>query len=347
MEFNLINIVRENIKRLKPYSSARGEFQGNGEDMMLIDANENPFENGYNRYPDPQHRKLRARIAEIKGVAESHIILGNGSDELINLFFNAFCEPRIDNVIILPPTFGMYQVQANISDIEIRKVELSNDFQPRIDAILDTADNQTKILFLCSPNNPTGNSFERSLVEELLTKFNGIVVIDEAYIDFSEQASWLENLDKYPNLIIIQTLSKAYGMAGIRLGMCFASEAVVEVLNRLKLPYNINELTQQKALEQLHNLEVVNTQVATLLSERDILIKELEGLEIVKKVYDTDANFVLVQFDNANARYQELLSKGIVTRNRSTQPLCDNTLRLTVGTADENKRLIKALKELT
>ncbi|WP_291868965.1 histidinol-phosphate transaminase [Maribacter sp.] len=344
--FNLDSLVRPNIRKLKAYSSARGEFQGNGDKMMLLDANESPFENGLNRYPDPQHRGLRARLSEIKNISEENILLGNGSDELISLFFNAFCQPREDNVIVLPPTFGMYEVQANISDIELKKVNLSEDFQPKVDAILEASNANTKMLFICSPNNPTGNSIEIQKIEELLSQFKGLVVIDEAYIDFSNQPSWLQRLKEFPNLIIIQTLSKAYGLAGIRLGMCYASKEIIEVLNRIKLPYNINSLTQKKALSKLENLPLIQEKIGRLLEGREFVMDQLLKMDCITKVYPSDANFILVQFDDADTRYKELIAKGIVVRNRSTQSGCSSTLRLTIGTREENIVLIKALKEL-
>ncbi|WP_298480173.1 histidinol-phosphate transaminase [uncultured Maribacter sp.] len=344
--FNLDSLVRPNIRKLKAYSSARGEFQGNGEKMMLLDANESPFENGLNRYPDPQHRKLRARVSEIKDVPVENILLGNGSDELINLFFNAFCQPREDNVIVLPPTFGMYEVQANISDIELQKIELSEDFQPNIDRILEASNANTKMLFICSPNNPTGNSIDTDKIEQLLNQFKGLVVIDEAYIDFSSKPSWTKRLNDFPNLIIIQTLSKAYGLAGIRLGMCYASKEIIEILNRLKLPYNINSLTQRKALSKLENLPLIQEKIERLLEGREFVVSQLQKIDCITTIYPSDANFVLAKFDDADKRYKELIAKGIVVRNRSTQHGCSSTLRLTIGTREENIVLIKALKDL-
>ncbi len=344
--FNLDSLVRPNIQKLKAYSSARGEFQSNGNPMMLLDANESPYENGLNRYPDPQHIELRTRLSQIKEVPVENILLGNGSDEIISLLFNAFCQPREDNVIVLPPTFGMYEVQANISDIQLQKVELTKEFQPNVEAILNTANANTKILFLCSPNNPTGNSIQPKIIEELLTNFKGLIVLDEAYIDFSAEGSWLKKLNKFPNLIIIQTLSKAYGMAGIRLGMCYASQEIIEVLNRLKLPYNLNVLTQKKALDKLSNLPLIQEKIGRLLESREFVLSQLHKIKCITKVYSTDANFILVKFDDATKRYKELIAKGIVVRNRSTQPLCDSTLRLTIGTREENILLLKALKEL-
>ncbi|MEA1785302.1 histidinol-phosphate transaminase [Arenibacter sp. GZD96] len=344
--FNLNNIIRENVKGLKPYSSARDEYVSNGSEMVFLDANENPFQNGVNRYPDPQQRNLKSVLAGQKGVGIENILLGNGSDEVLDLIFRAFCEPRIDNIITLPPTYGMYAVLANINSVFNKQVVLTADFQPNLEAILDEVDDFTKIVFLCSPNNPTGNSFTEDKISYLLKNFHGLVVIDEAYIDFSKNTSWLTQLHNYPNLIITQTLSKAYGMAGIRLGICYASTAIIAILNKIKPPYNVNELTQQRAMERVLNVDRVTQEVKSILEERDTLSKALQAVHFVSKVYDTDANFVLAKVDDANKRYQELLERGIVIRNRTTQALCENTLRFTVGTPEENIKLIKVLKDI-
>ena len=345
--FNINNLVRENIKALKPYSSARDEYKDvASDDMVFLDANENPFENGVNRYPDPQQTNVKALLSDIKNVSAKNILLGNGSDEVLDLLFRAFCEPKEDNVITLPPTYGMYDVLANINNIENRKVELQKDFQPDLDEISRSASTKSKLLFLCSPNNPTGNSFKTSEVETLLNSFSGLVVIDEAYIDFSKKKSWLDKLEKYPNLIVTQTLSKAYGMAGIRLGVCYASEAIISILNRIKPPYNVNELTQLKAISRLEKVYEVEEEVKRIIAERDALISTLKTVNCIDEIYPTDANFVLVKVDDATKRYNQLIDKGIVIRNRTTQPLCENTLRLTVGTRVENEKLISALKEL-
>ncbi|GAA4808391.1 histidinol-phosphate transaminase [Litoribaculum gwangyangense] len=344
---NIQDLIRPNIKALKPYSSARDEFQGNTDAMVFLDANENPFENGVNRYPDPQQRTLKSILSEIKKVSVKNILLGNGSDEVLDLIFRAFCEPNQDNIIILPPTYGMYEVLANLNAVEIKKVNLNKDFQPRVETILNVANSNSKVLFLCSPNNPTGNSFSKESIENLLKKFNGLVVIDEAYIDFSNEKSWLQRLEEFPNLIVTQTLSKAYGMAGIRLGICYASHEIIRVLNNIKPPYNVNELTQQKAWEQLKQKEVTTYQIKSILEGRDNLISELKQINFVTKIYPSDANFVLVKVDDATKRYNQLIEKGIVTRNRTSQPGCENCLRFTVGTPDENKKLIKELKTLT
>ena len=342
--FNLHTLIRENIKSLKPYSSARDEYKDVAiNDMIFLDANENPFENGVNRYPDPQQLTVKKVLANLKNVSEKNILLGNGSDEVLDLIFRAFCEPNKDNIITLPPTYGMYSVLAALNAIEDRKVLLSRDFQPQIPPILAAVDDNSKVLFLCSPNNPSGNSFTEEAVETLLKNFSGLVVIDEAYIDFSAQESWLRKLNEYPNLVITQTLSKAYGMAGIRLGICYASEEIIRILNNIKPPYNINELTQQKALERLQDREGVAQEIETILSERNHLSIALEEISFIKKIYASDANFVLIKVDDATKRYNQLIANGIVIRNRTTQPLCENTLRLTVGTREENEKLMKEL----
>ena len=341
------HLIRPSIKALKPYSSARDEFKGNKDNLIFLDANENPFENGVNRYPDPQQSKLKVLISEIKGIPTEHILLGNGSDEVLDLLIRMFCEPNKDNIIILPPTYGMYEVLANINAVETLKINLlSESFQPETKTILDTANTNSKLLFLCSPNNPTGNSFEASTIEFLLKTFKGIVIIDEAYIDFSIEKSWLSRLKEFPNLVVTQTLSKAFGMAGIRLGMCFASAEIIATLNKIKPPYNINELTQNKAIEGLRKMSLVEEQISYLLKERQALIEGLETVDFIEKIYPSDANFVMIKVDDANKRYQQLIDNGIVIRNRTTQPLCEDCLRLTIGTPEENKRLIENFKTL-
>lgn len=345
-EFNIHNIVRENVKDLQPYSSARDEYAANGKQMVFLDANENPFENGINRYPDPQQRSLKAILAKQRGVAFDNILLGNGSDEVLDLIFRAFCEPNKDNIISLPPTYGMYKVLSGINAIENREVLLTTDFELDVDGILTAIDENSKIIFICSPNNPTGNSFDETAILSLLNRFSGLVVIDEAYIDFSVKKSWLKRLSAFPNLIITQTLSKAYGMAGIRLGICFASTEIISILNKIKPPYNINELTQARAIEQIVKIEHSNSEIAQILNEKNVLLKVLSEVSFINKVYPSDANFVLVKVDNATNRYNQLLEKGIVVRNRTTQPLCENTLRFTIGTKVENVKLVRALKEI-
>lgn len=347
ISFDLNTIIRENVKTLKPYSSARDEFEDfDTANMIFLDANENPFQNGVNRYPDPQQNSVKGILAQNNKVKSTQILLGNGSDEVLDLLFRAFCEPKRDNIISLPPTYGMYGVLANINAVENREILLSSDFQPEVDKILEAVDQNTKIIFLCSPNNPTGNSFTDESVVKLLQNFKGLVVIDEAYIDFSEKESWLTEIDEYPNLIITQTLSKAYGLAGIRLGICYASEAVIAVLNKIKPPYNVNELTQQRAILRLNDFDKIQSEISSIIAQREELIKVLLEVSFVEKVYPTEANFVLVKVDDANQRYDELIAKGIVIRNRTTQPLCENCLRFTIGMPEENAVLIKELKSL-
>ena len=346
-KFDINTLVRENVKAMKPYSSARDEFEDfDTAEMIFLDANENPFENGVNRYPDPQQVSVKSVLANQNGVAVNQILLGNGSDEVLDLLFRAFCEPKIDNVITLPPTYGMYGVLANLNAVENREVLLSTDFQPQLELIMNAVDRNSKMIFLCSPNNPTGNSFSEESVEYLLDKFNGLVVIDEAYIDFSDKTSWIQKINTYPNLIITQTLSKAYGLAGIRLGICYASAAIITVLNKIKPPYNVNELTQQRALDRLANPKKIKEEINSIIVQREQLLKVLNEVNFVSKIYPTEANFILIKVDNANQRYDELIAKGIVIRNRTTQPLCENTLRLTIGTEEENQKLIAALKSL-
>lgn len=340
------NLIRKNIKEMKPYSSARDEFEDFGKEMIFLDANENPFENGVNRYPDPFQKELKKNLAKIKSVDEDKIVLGNGSDEVLDLLFRAFCEPNIDNVITLPPTYGMYGVLADLNAIENREVVLRQDFQPNVEAILKQVDAQTKIIFLCSPNNPTGNSFSDESIVTLLQKFEGLVIIDEAYIDFSEKESWLQELNDYPNLIITQTLSKAYGMAGIRLGILYASTEITSVLNKIKPPYNVNHLTQKKTIDRLSKSEEIKTEITTIKKERESLLKQLLEVNFIEKIFPSDVNFILIKVDDATKRYNQLIAKGIVVRNRNNQPLCENCLRITIGTKEENKQLIQTLIEM-
>ena len=344
--FNLNDFIRPNILAMKPYSSARDEYKEMAGDMVFLDANENPFENGVNRYPDPQQLKLKSKISELKGISTNHILLGNGSDEVLDLVFRAFCEPNQDQIITLPPTYGMYGVLANLNAIENIEIPLKLDFQLDINKILEAFNSHTKLLFICSPNNPTSNSFKNKSVERLITEFKGIVVIDEAYIDFSTHESWTKRLNEFPNLIITQTLSKAYGMAGIRLGICFSSAEIITILNKIKPPYNVNELTQQCALERLGKTQVVSDEIQTILKQREWMRSELNKIPFIEMVYPSDANFILAKVDDANKRYSKLIAKGIVVRNRTNQPLCENCLRFTVGTIQENIKLIKALQAL-
>ena len=338
------DLIRENIKSLEAYSSARDEFKAMSSEFVFIDANENPFDTGLNRYPDPQQTLVKEALSKLKGISEEQILLGNGSDEVLDLIFRVFCEPRVDNVIVLPPTYGMYEVLANTNAIKLVKIPLVENFQPNVKEIIKGQDAKTKLLFLCSPNNPTANSFDANKIETLIKEFNGIVVIDEAYIDFSIEDSWLCRLDEFPNLIVTQTLSKAYGLASIRLGICYASKEIISILNKIKPPYNVNQLTQDVALQSLLNQEKVKNEIAIIISERNQLIRDLQNVEIVEKVYPSDANFLLVQVDDATLRYKQLVKLGIIARNRTTQILCDNCLRFTVGTPDENKKLINTLK---
>ena len=346
--FNINNLIRANIKALKPYSSARDEYKdANVSEMIFLDANENPFENGVNRYPDPNQNNVKQLLSEIKGIDTRNLLLGNGSDEVLDLIFRAFCEPHKDNIITLPPTYGMYSVLANVNAVENKKVLLNKDFQPQVKQIIGAADKNSKILFLCSPNNPTGNSFSEAVIKELLLKFKGLVVLDEAYIEFSAKESWLKNLDKYPNLVIIQTLSKAYGLAGIRLGACYASREIIAVLNTIKPPYNVNELTQQRAIKRLQEMDVIQNEVAQLVSERKRLHQELECcVRYIEKVYPSDGNFLLIKVDDATKRYNQLLKAGVVVRNRTTEALCENCLRISVGICEENQILLRALKSI-
>ncbi|MGJ8549500.1 histidinol-phosphate transaminase [Winogradskyella wichelsiae] len=344
--FNLNNLIRDNIKSIKPYSSARDEYKDITDGMVFIDANENPFNTDVNRYPDPQQTNVKARLSELKRIPINKILLGNGSDEVLDLIFRAFCEPNRDKIITLPPTYGMYDVLANLNAVENIEVELQKDFQPNMDEISRAVQTHTKLLFLCSPNNPTANSFDAKKIEELIRNFEGLVIIDEAYIDFSAEESWLSRLEEFPNLIITQTLSKAYGLAGIRLGICYASQEIIAVLNKIKPPYNINQLTQIKALERLNETLVVDNEVKSIILERGILNEALKTIDFVTEVYPSDANFILAKVDDANKRYQQLVEKGIVVRNRTNQPLCENCLRFSVGTKEENETLIQILKGL-
>ena len=343
---NIENLLRDNIKIIKAYSSARDEYKDASSDMVFIDANENPFQTNVNRYPDPQQSKVKSKLADIKGVKPSQILLGNGSDEILDLLFRAFCEPNQDNVITLPPTYGMYSVLADLNAVEVKTVLLDENFEPEVEEILVTQNNNSKILLLCSPNNPTANSFNANKLEELINGFKGIVVIDEAYIDFSNQESWVNRLDHFPNLVVTQTLSKAYGLAGIRLGVCYASGFIISILNKIKPPYNVNQLTQNKALERLNDLDGVKQEVSSILEQRSLLAKALSQIPFIKEVYPSDANFLLAKVDDANQRYSQLIKRGIVVRNRTNQLLCDNCLRFTIGTEEENKLLVKILNQL-
>ena len=337
----LQQLVRPNIFALKPYSCARNEFTG--EASVFIDANENPFDTSYNRYPDPLQILLKEKIAKLKGVRPSQIMLGNGSDEPIDLIIRIFCEPKHDNIVAIEPTYGMYQVCADVNNVEYRKVLLNADFSLSAERLLAATDDNTKVVFLCSPNNPTGNLLNRTEINKIIDNFSGIVVIDEAYIDFAGETSWLQSIDKLPNVVVLQTFSKAWGLAAVRCGMAFASEEIIAYFNKVKYPYNINLLTQNFVSERLDKVEEKDAWVKTILEQRDVLIKQLTKKSIVKQVYQTDANFVLVKVADANATYQHLMRKGIIVRNRNNVSLCSNCLRITVGTASENQALLNEL----
>ncbi len=346
MEFNLDKLVRENIKNMTPYSSARHEFSGAA--TVFLDANENAFGSplpvNYNRYPDPLQMPLKEKISQIKGVPSSNIFLGNGSDEAIDLLFRIFCEPGKDNVILFPPTYGMYEVCAEINNVAVKKVPLTTDYQLDLEATEAAVDANTKLIFVCSPNNPTGNSIERSAIEVLLNNFDGLVVIDEAYINYARQKTFITELTEYPHLVILQTLSKAWGLAGLRLGMAFAGQPVIDYMNRVKYPYNINTATQQLALEALSNISSVNNWTKTTVVQKDSLTESLLGLSITEKVHPSDANFILVKMTDARRIYEYLSGRGIIVRDRSQVILCDDCLRITIGTPEENNQLLEALK---
>ncbi|TDG36360.1 histidinol-phosphate transaminase [Pedobacter changchengzhani] len=343
------DLVRENIKNLKPYSTARDEFKGQA--SIFLDANENsygsPLPVNYNRYPDPLQLDLKDAISKIKGVPIENTFLGNGSDEAIDLMFRAFCNPGKDNVIVLPPTYGMYEVSANINDVEIRKVPLLPNFQLDMEKIAETIDKNTKLIFICSPNNPTGNSINRTDIETILANFNGIVVVDEAYINYAQQKTFIQELTEYANLVVLQTFSKAWGLAALRLGMAFSSQKVIDVLNKIKPPYNINQATQDLAFEALKNIDQVNAWIKASVAERDRLSIALNDLNIVTKVYPSDANFILVEVNDPSKIYTNLVEEGIIVRDRSKVTLCEGCLRITVGTEEENEKLLRALNPQT
>ena len=335
------SLVRPNIRAMVPYSTARDEFKGVAE--VFMDANESPFDNGYNRYPDPSQAKLKRRIAEIKGVDVQNIFVGNGSDEAIDLCFRIFCNPGLDNAIAIAPSYGMYSTCAAVNDVEMREVLLNDDFSLPVERLLDAADDNSKLLFICSPNNPTGNVFPREEIERILQEFDGMVVLDEAYIDFADEPGMLRSLENWPNLIILQTLSKAWGMAGLRAGLAFASNYVMQLFAQVKYPYNINVATLS-AVEKLLKAGV-DDRVKLIKEQRAFMERKLSGMECVWRVYPSQANFLLVQVDNAADLYNYLLGEGIIVRDRSRMPLCDNTLRITVGTPQENVRLLRAIAE--
>ncbi len=340
----LEQLVRKNIWSLAPYSSARDEYSGK-EAHVFLDANENPYNTPYNRYPDPLQRDLKAMLSKVKGVPAENIFLGNGSDEPIDLTFRIFCEPGRDNVVSIAPTYGMYQVCADINDIQCRQVLLDDDFQLHADQLLAACDANTKVIWLCSPNNPTGNSLDRDELLKVIEGFDGIVVVDEAYIDFAQQNSLRSELPTHPNLIILQTMSKAWASAAIRMGMAFASKEIINIYNKVKYPYNVNLLTQQQAMEALKDPYEVDKWVKMLLQERNRLMQAFADLPICKALFKTDANFFLARMTDAQGIYDYLVDRGIIVRNRSRVQLCDNCLRITIGTRSENNELLAALRQ--
>jgi histidinol-phosphate aminotransferase len=349
MSFNLDLLIRENVKKLTPYSSARDDFKG--EAKIFLDANENslgsPLTRWYNRYPDPHQLKIREKLSKIKQIPVENIFLGNGSDECIDLLQRAFCEPAIDNIIICPPTYGMYEVCANVNNLQVKKVNLTREFQLDLEAIETAIDENTKIIFLCSPNNPTANSLYHEDIEAILNNYFGLVVIDEAYINFSRQRSLSIQLNEYPNLVVMQTLSKAWGLAALRVGITLASQEIIAVMNKIKPPYNIGQASQELTLKALDEVEQVNVMIRELIKEREVLATALVNLSSVEKVYPSDANFLLVKMNDAVAVYKKLLHMGIVVRDRSKVELCEGCLRITVGTKEENQTLLYALAAIT
>ena len=337
-------MLRKNIQSLKPYSSARDEYTG--EAMVFLDANENPFNEPYNRYPDPVQTIVKQKIAKLKHIESKYIFLGNGSDEPIDLLIRAFCEPGTDNIVTINPTYGMYKVAADISGVELRKVSLTEDYELNVNELLGATDTNTKLIFLCSPNNPTGNSLDKESMLEVAKSFKGLVVVDEAYIDFAPHKTLLPELENYPNLAVLQTFSKAWGMAGIRLGMAFASEQVIDVLNKIKYPYNLNILTQEKALELLDKKVTVQNWVKLLTAERNKMAELLKDFPFTQKVYPSDANFLLIKMHDAKGIYDYLVDEGIIVRDRSKVHLCEDSLRITIGSSEENETLLNALKNL-
>lgn len=341
---SLEQLVRPNIWKLAPYSSARDEYSGK-EAHVFLDANENPYNTPYNRYPDPLQREVKSALKKVKGVPEEMIFLGNGSDEAIDLAYRVFCNPGRDNVVAIAPTYGMYQVCADINDVEYRTVLLDENFDFQADALLAACDANTKIIWICSPNNPTGNSLNRDEILKVIERFEGVVIVDEAYIDFAQQLSMRQELPAHPNLIILQTMSKAWGSAAIRLGMAFASKEIVTIYNKVKYPYNVNQLTQQQALEMLKDPFEIDKYVKILLTERTRLMQSFQELPICEKIYKTDANFFLARMTDANAIYNYLVDKGVIVRNRNKIQLCQNCLRITIGNRTENNELLAALRQ--
>lgn len=345
-KINLDILVRKNILEMNSYSSARDEFENKKQKLVFLDANESPFQNEINRYPNNKHIDLKQTLLELNQLSNGQIVLGNGTDEILDLIMRVFCDPNSDKIITIPPTYGMYDVIAKTNNVENIKVPLKSNFTLNLEELKKSFSEKTKLLFLCSPNNPTGNSFSRKDLIDLIESFNGVVVIDEAYIDFSSNSSLVSLINKYNNLIVTQTMSKAFGMAGIRLGMGFSNNKIVNYINKIKPPYNINLLTEKRALKELKNIDTIKTNIKIILKERNKLIDSLNELSFIIKVYPSDSNFILIKVDDADLRYKQLIEKGIVLRNRSKELLCDNCLRITIGTPYENELLIKNFKEL-
>jgi histidinol-phosphate aminotransferase len=345
-KINLDILVRKNILEMNSYSSARDEFENKKQKLVFLDANESPFQNEINRYPNNKHIDLKQTLLELNQLSNGQIVLGNGTDEILDLIMRVFCNPSSDKIITIPPTYGMYDVIAKTNNVENIKVPLKSNFTLNLEELKKSFSEKTKLLFLCSPNNPTGNSFSRKDLIDLIESFNGVVVIDEAYIDFSSNSSLVSLINKYNNLIVTQTMSKAFGMAGIRLGMGFSNNKIINYINKIKPPYNINLPTEKRALKELKNIDTIKTNIKIILDERNKLIDSLNELSFIIKVYPSDSNFILIKVDDADLRYKQLIEKGIVLRNRSKELLCDNCLRITIGTPYENELLIKNFKEL-
>jgi len=345
-KINLDILIRKNILELNSYSSARDEFENNKQNLVFLDANESPFQNEINRYPNNKHINLKQRLLELNQLSYGQIVLGNGTDEILDLIIRVFCDPGCDKIITIPPTYGMYDVIAKTNNVENIKVPLKSNFTLNLEELKKSFSKKTKLLFLCSPNNPTGNSFSRKDLIDLIESFKGVVVIDEAYIDFSSNSSLVSLINKYNNLIVTHTMSKAFGMAGIRLGMGFSNKKIINYLNKIKPPYNINLLTEKRALKELENIDSIKANIKIILEERDKLTTLLKDLSFVTKIYPSDSNFILIKVDDADLRYKQLIDKGIVLRNRSKELLCDNCLRITIGTPSENEILFKNFNEL-
>lgn len=343
---NIDALTRPTIQAMQAYRSARSEFVASDREMILLDANENPFETGLNRYPDPMQTELKERLAKVKAVAPSHIFLGNGSDELINLLMVAFCEPKEDEILLVPPTFGMYQVSANLNGVACIEVPLISGFQLNVSEILAQATDRTKMIFIPTPNNPTGNRFPMKDIKAIVAGFPGLVVVDEAYAEFSPGETAIDWLADYHNVVVLQTFSKAQGLAGARVGMAFAHPDIIGVLNKIKAPYNLNVLSQQAVFDRLDNADAVANEVQLMLKEKEVLVSTIQQLRLVKEIFPSDANFILIRVDDSQLRYKQLIDKGIVVRNPSNQYACENTLRISIGTAAQNKALITAFKTM-